>query len=63
MDLGTEHQWMLTLKKKSENRLCVLPNERTHHNYALGKGIRPESGQASGSSCQFTGNTEDKGVW
>ena len=36
------------------------PDERTHHSYGLGKGIKSEADQASGSSCQFAENVEEK---
>ena len=36
------------------------PDERTHHCYGFGKGIKSEADQVSGSSCQFAENVDEK---
>lgn len=61
MDLSFGQQWLLILKKKSKTSL--LPNECckwTHHHQCSCQRKLTWIYKASGFSCQFTGNTEDR---
>lgn len=61
MDLGVEHQWLLTIKKRNKaDIMCLLIKE--HMTLSLAKGIEPESYKAPAPSLQFSGNTKHGGT-
>lgn len=57
-----EHQQLLIPKKRENQELCTSQWKNATQDYCnLAKMIKPESDKDSESSCQFTGNAEDRG--
>ena len=63
MDLGTEHQWVLTIPERDTARLYMLLVKQHSPPVILLKRLEPEPDLLSGSSHRFEGKAKDKYTW